>query len=76
MRVPVAACQPEFEKASGSGSRACVKAGEAGMGRKKGGSSCEVMGRPSEILFASWWGKDMSKMIALYCIALGSRSNV
>ena len=93
----------EFDKASGSGSRACVKlrksqalaAGhactqesvrlwqqdmyESGGGRqgtKKGGSSCEVMGSSSEILFASLWRKDMSKMLALYCIVRGSRSNV
>ena len=52
------------------------ESGEAGMGRKKGGSSCEVMGSSSEIQFASLWRQDMPKMRALCCIALGSRSNV
>ena len=45
-------------------------------GEEEGGSSGEVMGSSREILCASLMRKDMSKMLALYCIALGSRSNV
>ena len=52
------------------------ESGGGRQGRKKGGSRCEVVGSSSEILFASLWREDISKMLALYCIVLGSRSDV